>query len=305
MNDLIIKNESINNGSKIENMIYEIRKTQVILDRDLALLYNVETKVLIQSVKRNIKRFPENFMFQLTKEEFLNWRSQFVTSKNDIIGLRRAPYAFTEYGVAMISGILRSDIAISTSIMIINAFINMRHNILNNIDVYNSLNNINNKLLYQENKINENTNRINTLFSKLEKKEKVLLKGHTYDSYINILDILNSAINEITIIDNYADITLLNLIRNIECNVILITKNSTRLSDIEIEKYNEQYHNLRVVRNNNCHDRFLIIDWCEIYLLGTSINNIGKNLSMLIKLENEDVKKVIIQNTKDIINIQK
>ena len=302
MNDLIVKNELIESNVKIENMIYEIRGVRVILDRDLALLYNVETKVLIQSVKRNIKRFPENFMFQLTKEEFLNWRSQFVTSKNDIMGLRRPPYAFTEFGVAMISGVLRSDIAISTSIMIINAFINTRHNILNNGDVYQSLNIINNQLHYQENRINENTNRINNLFLKLDKKEQLLLKGHTYDAYVSVLDILNNAEKEIIIIDNYADIKTLDLIRNINCNVILITRNSNRLSDIEIEKYNNQYHNLKVFRNGDFHDRYFIIDRNEIYLSGTSINNIGNNSSTIIKLEDESVKRVILQNVDNILN---
>ena len=117
--------EELNKEEKIENMIYEIRGKQVILDRDLAKLYSVETRVFIQAVKRNLERFPENFMFQLNEEEFLNWRSQFVTSKNDKIGLRRPPYAFTEQGVAMLSGILRSKIAINTSILIIEAFVAM------------------------------------------------------------------------------------------------------------------------------------------------------------------------------------
>ena len=120
MNEVLLKEER-----NIKNLIYEIRGKQVMLDRDLAALYYVETKALMQSIKRNIERFPENFMFQLTKEEFNNWRSQFVTSKGDRIGLRRPPYAFTEQGVAMLSGILKSDIAVNTSIMIINAFVSM------------------------------------------------------------------------------------------------------------------------------------------------------------------------------------
>ncbi len=113
-------------GIKIEDKIYEIRGKQVILDRDLAKLYNIETRVFIQSVKRNIKRFPDNFMFQLTNEEFMNWRSHFVISKSDLIGLRRPPYAFTEEGVAMLSGILNSEIAITINIQIIEAFITIR-----------------------------------------------------------------------------------------------------------------------------------------------------------------------------------
>ena len=121
MNNIILKEKL-----KIEDMIYEIRGKQVILDRDLAKLYHTETRVFMQSVKRNIKRFPDNFMFQLTNEEFMDWRSHFVTSKNDLIGLRRPPYAFTEEGVAMLSGILNSEIAITINIQIIEAFITMR-----------------------------------------------------------------------------------------------------------------------------------------------------------------------------------
>ena len=119
-----------NNDIHIEDMIYEIRGRQVILDRDLAKLYHTETRVFMQSVKRNIKRFPANFMFQLTYEEFLNWRSHFVISKSDLRGLRRPPYAFTEEGVAMLSGILNSEIAITINIQIIEAFIIMRKYLL-------------------------------------------------------------------------------------------------------------------------------------------------------------------------------
>ena len=287
---------------KIENMIYEIRGVQVILDRDLARLYNVETKVFVQSVKRNINKFPNNFMFQLTKDEFINWRSQFVTSKNDIIGLRRPPYAFTEYGIAMLSGILRSEIAININIAIINAFVKMRHFIVENSDVYKSLNLINNKLISQENKINDNTSKINYLFSKFDKKEKLFLEGQTYSAYKDILEILSSAKEQIIVIDEYADISFLDLIRNIKCKIILITRDSKRLSDLEIEKYNHEYHNLTIIRNNSYHDRFFIVDKNEIYLSGTSINHAGNKTFMIIKIEKESVKKALLEDIDKIIN---
>ena len=135
-------NEIIDEYLNIEEMIYEIRGIQVMLDRDLAKLYNVETKVFMQSVKRNIIRFPKHYMFQLTKEEFYNWRSQFVTSKNDKIGLRRAPYAFTEQGIAMLASILHSEIAIKTSIKIIDAFVTMRKYISTNLIEQKLINNM-------------------------------------------------------------------------------------------------------------------------------------------------------------------
>ena len=171
----------------------------------------------------------------------------------------------------------------------------MRHFITENKNIYKSLTNINNTLI-------EHDDKINYLFSKFDKKEQLLLKGQNYDAYISVLNILNNAENEVIIIDNYADIKTLDLIRNIKCNVILITRNSDRLSDIEIEKYNNQYHNLKVFRNGDCHDRYFIIDRNEIYLSGTSINNIWNNSSTIIKLEDKSIKKVILQNVDIILN---
>jgi len=289
MNEIIEKEDI-----KIEDMIYEFRGVQVMLDRHLAMLYNVETKVFMQSVKRNLNKFPENFMFQLTYEEFLDWRSQFVTSKNDLIGLRRPPYAFTEYGIAMLSGILRSEIAVKTSIAIINAFVNMRHFLLENQNIYKSITNMSNKLI-------EHDTKINYLFSKFDKKEQLFLQGEVYDAYSSFISILKEANDEIIIIDSYADITFLDLIRNINCNITLITKNSNRLSDIEIDKYNSQYNNLKVFRNNSFHDRYFIIDRKIIYHSGTSINNAGDKTFMITKLNDEFIINSILNNVLNII----
>lgn len=275
-------------------MIYEIRGVQVMLDRHLAKLYNVETKVFMQAVKRNLNKFPENFMFQLTYEEFLDWRSQFVTSKSDLMGLRRPPYAFTEYGIAMLSGILRSEIAIKTSIAIINAFVNMRHFLLENQSIYKSITNINNRLI-------EHDNKIDYLFSKFDKKEQLFLQGKIYDAYSTILDIFKQANKEVIAIDSYADINFLDLIRTLSSKIILITKDSDRLSNIEIDKYNTQYNNLTVVRNNSFHGRYFIIDRKIIYHSGTSINNAGNKTFMITKLEDEFVINTILGNVLNII----
>ena len=287
MNEVIEK-------ENIESMIYEIRGIQVMLDRDLARLYHVETKSFIQAVKRNKKRFPSNFMFQLTYDEFLIWRSQFVTSKNDTIGLRRPPYAFTEQGIAMLSSILHSDTAINTSICIIDAFVKMRHLIFDNNDVYKSITNINNKLI-------EHDEKLDYLFSKFDKKEQLFLQNTEYDAYSSFVSIFKEAKKELIIVDSYADTTLLDIIRKLSCNVILITKDSDRLSNSEIEKYNRQYHNLKVTRSNTFHDRYFIIDKKEIYHSGTSINNAGDKLFSINKLEDKFVKEKIINEINKIV----
>lgn len=172
MNEIILKD-----NVRIENMIYEIRGKQVILDRDLAKLYHTETRVFMQSVKRNIKRFPDNFMFQLTNEEFMNWRSHFVISKSDLMGLRRPPYAFTEEGVAMLSGILNSEIAITINIQIIEAFITMRKYITSSLIEQKYINDL--VLEHEERlKLVENT------FSEFkEKTNHLFFEGQIYDAY--------------------------------------------------------------------------------------------------------------------------
>ena len=292
------------NNAKIENLIYEIRGLQVILDSDLAKLYECAngTKTINQAVKRNKEKFPNDFYFQLTLKEFNDLKSQFGTSSsNRYGGVRKLPYVFTEVGVSMLSTVIHTSVATKTTINIMRAFVTMRHFIIENKDIYKSLSNINNKLINQENIINENTNKINYLFSKFDKKEQLFISGQTYDAYANILEILNNAKETIIIIDEYADITFLDLIRNIKCNITLITRDSNRLSNIEIEKYNKEYNNLKVVRNNSFHDRYFILDRKEIYLLGSSINNIGDKTSMIIKLEDKLIIETLLENVENII----
>lgn len=194
-----------NNDIHIEDMIYEIRGRQVILDRDLAKLYHTETRVFMQSVKRNIKRFPANFMFQLTYEEFLNWRSHFVMSKSDLRGLRRQPYAFTEEGVAMLSGILNSEIAITINIQIIEAFIIMRKYISSSLVDQKYINNL---VLEHEKKLKFIEN---TLSNFNEKNNHLFFEGQIYDAYSLLLDIFNKAKGEIIVIDNYIDKSILEI----------------------------------------------------------------------------------------------
>ena len=288
---------------KIEDMIYEIRGNQVMLDSDLAYLYKCAngTKTINLAVKRHIKRFPERFMFKLTDEESKNIWFQ-IETKNGKLETRGGkfykPYVFTEQGVAMLATVLRTSVAEDVSIEIMDAFVKMRHFIVENSDIYKSLNNINNKLL-------EHNEKIDYLFSKFDKKEWLLLKGESFNGYLSILEVLNSAKNEIIIIDNYADITFLDLIRNIKCSIILITKNSSRLSNIEIDKYNREYHNLKVIRDSSFHDRFIVVDNNEIYICGSSINSIGNKTSVIVKIESIATKEFLINNIMEIINNKK
>ena len=280
----------------IENKIYEIRGVQVMLDSDLAELYKCTngTKDINKAVKRNIERFPNNFMFQLTNEEFNNLRFQIGTS-NIKGGRRYKPYVFTEHGVAMLSSVLHSKTAINISIKIINAFVKMRHYLIENKDIYKSLNNINVKLLEHDEKINK-------IFNRFEPKENLYLKGQIYDAYSKIIDIFKLAKEELIIIDSYADKTLLDMISKFKVKVILITKDSERLSELDIEKYNCQYNNLKVIRNNTFHDRYFIIDKKEIYHSGSSINSAGNGTFSINKLEDDFVIKTLLNKIGGIIN---
>ena len=291
-------NELIKLGEKnIENKIYEIRGVQVMLDSDLAELYDVETKRINEAVKRNQYKFPTRFTWILTEDEELNLRSQIATSSltNNYGGKRYNSRVFTEQGVAMLATILRSSTAVKVSIAIMDAFVKMRHYLIENKDIYKSLNNINVKLLEHDEKINK-------IFNRFEPKENLYLKGQIYDAYSKIIDIFKLAKEELIIIDNYADKILLDMISKFKVKVILITKDSERLSELDIEKYNCQYNNLKVIRNNTFHDRYFIIDKKEIYHSGSSINHAGNGTFSINKLEDDFVIKTLLNKIGDIIN---
>ena len=280
----------VNDNKEIEDMIYEIRGKQVILDRDLATLYEVNTKVLMQSVKRNIERFPDNFMFQLTEEEFCIWRSQNVTSKNDKMGLRRAPYAFAEQGVAMLSGLLRSSIAIKTSIAIMNAFVTMRHYMSSNLLEQKYINNMVMEHEYEIKLLQES-------FDKFEEKKKVTeiyFNGQIFDAYSKILDILKSANESIVIVDAYADNTVLDIIKRLDVSITIITKSNNLLTKQDVSKYNKQYSNLKVVYDNTFHDRYFILDNSIIYHCGSSINRIGYRTFSINLVSDNEICKLLI-----------
>lgn len=228
MND-IIKEE-------IENMIYEIRGKQVMLDSDLARLYECSngTKTINQAVKRHINKFPERYMFQLDKEEYLNLKSQFGTSSlNNYGGVRKLPFVFTEQGVAMLATILRTPVADIMSMQIIDAFVYMRK--------YLSSSNKDSMLVNHENRILK----LEESFDKLSSKQtSIIYAGKIYDAYSILIDILNSAKEEIIIIDNYANKELLDMLRTINKNIIILSKN---LDSVLLKKYNNQYSNISFI----------------------------------------------------------
>ena len=287
MNELVIKDINV------EDMIHEIRGKYVMLDSDLAKLYQCKngTKTINLAVKRHINRFPERFMFQLSIEECRNIsRFQFETLKGKGHNIKYLPYVFTEQGVAMLSAVLRTEVAEEVSIRIMDAFVKMKKYISNNLIEQKFINNM----------VLEHDSEIKLLqesFDKFEDKRKVneiYFNGQIFDSYYKIMEIFKSSKKELIIIDRYVDITVLDMIKNLKCRVLLIT-NKNRLTKLDIEKYNKQYNNLKVKFNDTFHDRYFIIDKSIIYHSGTSINHAGSRTFSINILEDEIVKNTLIK----------
>ena len=292
----LIMNEVMIDNSKIENMIYEIRGKHVMFNSDVARLYNVETKVLNQVIKRNINRFPEEFCFQITIEELekVSSRSHFVTlnKSNNYRGynIKYLPYVLTEQGIMMLSGLLKSDIAVKVNVQIIDAFVRMRKYISSNLIEQKYINQL----------VLEDHNSIKLLqesFSKLEEKEKVnhiFYEGQIYDAYSLLIDILSKAKEEVIIIDNYADKSVLDMITNLNVKVIIVTRKFNLLKDIDIKKYNRQYHNLKVIYSDKFHDRFIILDKKVLYHSGASYKDLGNKCFAINKIKDDEYLENIL-----------
>ncbi len=271
----LVNTEAIDiyNKEKIRSMIYKVRGKQVIMDSDVARLYHTETRNINQTVKRNIERFPERFCFRLTWDEFKNLKSQFVTSslesKNDYGGRRKLPLVFTEQGIAMISSLIRSEIAIKTSINIMDAFIEMRKFISNNTNMLNRLTTVEYKLLEHDKKFDEVFNELQN--NKEEKvTSKIFYNGQIYDAYSLIIKIIKEAKEKILIIDNYIDDTILEMLskKNKGVEVVILTSNNCNLTKLDIQKFNKQYPTLKLSKTSIFHDRFIVIDNKNLYHIG-------------------------------------
>ena len=286
-------------NADIKNLIYTIRGKQVMLDSDVAMLYKYSTKNINKAMKRNIERFPEDFCFQLNDVEFQNLRFQFGTLNRKInngdVTRKYLPYVYTEQGISMLSGILKNEIAIQVSINIMRAFIEMRKFISLNGQVFERLTNVEYKLLEQDKKFD-------TVFNELQKskkekfKEKIFFKGQIYDAYELIIDIIKSANNKITIIDNYIDDTVLKMLqkKNKNVEVVILTSESCNITNLDIKKFNEQYPILKIAKTNKYHDRFIIIDNSEVYHCGASLKDAGKKCFAIMKMEETNFIKNII-----------
>lgn len=268
-----IQNELTN--EEIKSLIYTIREKQVMLDSDVARLYHYETKKLNQAMKRNIDRFPERFCFKLTKSEFEILRSQFVTSKLTNYekvekrgGRRELPYVFTEQGIAMLSGILKSEIAVQVSIKIMDTFVEMRKFVNLNKSLFEKVVTIENKM---NKKFIEHDNKFDVVFNQLQIeeniKQKVFFEGQIYDAYSLIVDIIKRANKKILIIDNYVDDSILKMLSKKKTNVqvTILSSNKGKINKVDIQKFNEEYPLLNVEKTNKYHDRFIVIDNKELY----------------------------------------
>ena len=273
----------------IQNRIFTIRGMQVMIDRDLAEMYNVETRRLNEQVRRNIERFPDEFMFQLSKKETENWKSQIATSNKEKMGIRKPPLVFTEQGVSMLSAVLKSETAIKVSINIINAFVEMRKFLINNANLFQKLENIKRKQLTYQIKTDE---KFEQVFKALEDKSikpksGIFFDGQVFDAYVFAADLIKSAQKSILLIDNYVDETVLQLFtkRSKNVSVTIYTKNITEILKQDLEKHNSQYPNIIVKQFDKAHDRFLIIDKKNIYHFGASLKDLGKKWFAFSKMD--------------------
>jgi hypothetical protein len=278
---------------EIENRIFTFRGLQVMVDRDLAELYRVETRALNQAVKRNLDRFPNSFRFQLNDEEFENWKSQNVISNNDKMGLRRPPFVFTEQGIAMLSAILRSQTAIIVSVEIMNAFVTLRKSLILQSGILQRIDGIEKKILESDQKFDK-------IFKALESKDQipsqgVFFDGQVFDAYELASRIIRSAKTSIILIDNYIDESTLTHLakKNQGVKAILLTKSNSKKLELDIQKANEQYGDFEIKSFDKSHDRFLIIDSQEIYHLGASLKDLGKRWFAFSKIDESSVKSVI------------
>ena len=281
---------------EIKNLIFTIRGKQVMLDSDVANMYQCETKYVNRVVKRNIERFPEEFCFQLDENEFNSLRCQFVTLNESGRGQHRKylPYAFTEQGIAMLSVLLKSDVAVKVSVNIMKAFVEMRKFLMINGQVFDRLTNIEYKLLEQDKKINEV---FNQLQNEENVKQRIFFQGQIYDAYSLMIDIIRKANTKLTIIDNYIDDSILKMLTKKKKNVIvtILTSNKSNIQNIDIEKFNKEYPILKVLKTNKFHDRFMIIDDTEMYHLGASIKDLGKKCFGINRMEDKEIIEKIIK----------
>lgn len=293
-NDKSILNS--NDFLNIQNLIFTLRGNQVIIDRDLAILYGVQTKVMNQAIKRNIDRFPNEFRFQLNDKE----RQELVTNCDRFTSLKYSsvnPYVLTEQGIAMLSTVLNSPTAIEVSIQIMKAFVQMKNFYLTNASLFQRIEKVESHQLESDNKINELFNYFQD--KKLTTKEGIFFEGQIFDAYFFVSNLLRSADESLIIIDNYIDDTVLNMLSKNEKNIeiYLLTNKVSKQLSLDIKKYQSQYHKIKIIKLDKAHDRFLIIDKKHVYHLGASLKDLGKKWFAFSKMENDTITLIDRVNT--------
>ena len=279
----------------IQQKIYNIRDVQVMFDSDLATFYGIETRTLNQAVKRNIERFPSDFMFQLSKAEFDALKSdevlisQSVISKETRGGRQKLPYVFTEQGVAMLSGVLKSETAVKMSIQIISAFVAMRKFIINNAQIFQRIDTVEKRQLKHEMETDE---KFEIVFDALQKdelnpKQGIFFDGQIFDAHKFVSDLIRKAEKSIILVDNYVDDSVLTLFtkRKKDVNVFIFTANLSKALMIDLKKFNAQYPKIEAKEFNYSHDRFMIIDDEDVYHFGASLKDLGKKWFAFSKFE--------------------
>jgi hypothetical protein len=295
----------------IENRIYNLRDKQVMLDSDLAYFYETETKFINRAVKRNTERFPDSFVFQLNEEEWRDIRIQNGTFKGDHLrfhfgtssghgGRRILPFVFTEQGVAMLSAVLHSEVAIRVSIQIMQVFVNMRAFLLQNATVFQRLDNLELRQLKADRKIEQ-------LFKILDSAQPqpdkgIFFSGHIFDAYVFVSELIKKATKEIVLIDNYVDESVLTLFskRKPSVEVTIYTKSIGKSLLLDAQKHNEQYPFLSLKTFVHSHDRFLLIDSKELYHFGASLKDLGKKWFAFSRMDSfsEQVKNQLKEEVK-------
>ncbi len=292
-NKLAIQNELTN--EEIKDLIYTIRGKQVMLDSDVARLFEYATKDLNRNVKNNIERFPEYYCFQLTDEEYKSLRCKIFTLNENGRGQHRKylPYVFTEYGITMLAGLLKSQVAVNVSIKIVNSFIEMRQFLTSNGQVFERLTNV-------EYQLQEHNKKFDEVFNQLQLeeniKQRIFFDGQIYDAYSIIIDIIKKANKKILIIDNYIDDSVLKMLAKKKNNVevVILTSDKSNIENLDVKKFNKEYPVLKVAKTNKFHDRFIIIDNKEMYHLGASIKDLGKKCFAINRIEDIEIIEKII-----------
>ena len=289
---------------EIKRLIYVIRGQQVMLDADLALLYHVDTGALNRAAKRNEDRFPEDFRFQITKEEYSNLKCQIgISSSNNYGGRRTMPFVYTEQGILMLASVLHSDVAVIVSVKIMRIFVEMRRFISNNQLMFEKISDVELKQLEYQKETDEKFDKVfQYIDDHAESEQKIFFAGQIYDAFSLLTSLVQNAKEKIILIDGYVDVHTLNILakKNNGVNVEIFTYPSAKLTNDDISNFNAQYPEISVKRTNVFHDRFIILDEKTVYHVGASLKDAGKKCFAISLMEDSDIAKALINRLQNI-----